>query len=72
MRPVMLSQVALWCEGRHLGDDVEIRSVGTDTRTTGPGELFVALRGERFDAHDFVAEAQSRDVTGLLVQRPVE
>jgi len=72
MRPVMLSRVASWCEGRHLGDDVEIRSVGTDTRTTGPGELFVALRGERFDAHDFVAEAQARGAAALLVHRAVE
>ncbi len=72
MRPVLLSQVALWCEGRHLGDDVEIRSVGTDTRTTGPGQLFVALRGERFDAHDFVAEAATRGAAALLVHRAVE
>jgi len=72
VRPVLLSQVALWCEGRHLGDDVEIRSVGTDTRTTGPGQLFVALRGERFDAHDFVAEAETRGAAALLVHRAVE
>ena len=72
MRPVLLSQVASWCEGRHLGDDVEIRHVGTDTRTTGPGELFVALRGERFDAHDFIEQAQARGAAALLVHRAVE
>lgn len=72
MRPVMLSQIASWCEGRHLGDDVEISAVSTDTRTIAPGALFVALRGERFDAHDMVAEAQHRGAAALLVHREVD
>ena len=33
MRPVMLSQIAAWVEGRHLGADVAISAVSTDTRT---------------------------------------
>ena len=72
MRPVLLSTVAHWCEGRHLGDDVVIEAVSTDTRTIVPGSLFVALRGENFDAHDFVAEAQARGAAALLLHRDVE
>ncbi len=72
MRPLMLSQIAAWCEGRHLGADVEISAVSTDTRTIAPGALFVALRGENFDAHDFVATAQTRGAAALLVQREVD
>jgi UDP-N-acetylmuramoyl-tripeptide--D-alanyl-D-alanine ligase len=72
VRPVLLSQIAAWCEGRHLGDEVEIRSVGTDTRSTGAGALFVALRGERVDAHDLAGEAQARGASALLVQRAVD
>jgi UDP-N-acetylmuramoyl-tripeptide--D-alanyl-D-alanine ligase len=30
--------------------------VHTDSRTVEPGDLFVALKGERFDAHDFLAD----------------
>jgi UDP-N-acetylmuramoyl-tripeptide--D-alanyl-D-alanine ligase len=71
MRPVRLSAIASWCEGRHLGADVEVRAVGTDTRTITPGELFVALRGENFDAHDFVAEAEARGADALLLHRDV-
>jgi UDP-N-acetylmuramoyl-tripeptide--D-alanyl-D-alanine ligase len=71
MRPVLLSTLAHWCEGRHLGDDVEIRAVSTDTRTIVPGALFVALRGENFDAHDFVAEAQARGAAALLLHHDV-
>ncbi len=71
MRPVMLSQLAVWCEGRHLGGDVEIRAIGTDTRSIRPGELFVALRGENFDAHDFIADAEAKGAGALLVHRDV-
>ena len=71
MRPVLLSNLALWCEGRHLGADVEIQAISTDTRTIAPGALFVALRGENFDAHEFVAEAQARGAAALLLHRDV-
>jgi UDP-N-acetylmuramoyl-tripeptide--D-alanyl-D-alanine ligase len=72
MRPVQLSQVARWVEGRHLGADVEVTSVGTDTRKLAPGALFVALRGEHHDGHDHVAQALERGAAALLVQREVD
>ena len=72
MRPLMLSQVARWVEGRHLGDDVEITSVATDTRTLVPGALFVALRGERQDGHALAAQAQAAGAVALLVHREVD
>ena len=71
MRPVLLSQIAQWSEGRHLGPDVTIESVSTDSRTIVPGALFVALRGENFDAHDMVAQAQLRGAAALLLHRDV-
>jgi UDP-N-acetylmuramoyl-tripeptide--D-alanyl-D-alanine ligase len=45
------------------------RRVWTDTRTIEPGDLFVALVGERFDAHDFLREAVAKGATGLVVAR---
>jgi UDP-N-acetylmuramoyl-tripeptide--D-alanyl-D-alanine ligase len=41
--------------------------VNTDSRTLAAGDLFVALRGERFDGHDFVAEALKAGAAGALV-----
>jgi UDP-N-acetylmuramoyl-tripeptide--D-alanyl-D-alanine ligase len=41
--------------------------VSTDTRALQGGELFVALKGERFDAHSFLAEARSRGAAGAVV-----
>ncbi len=42
-------------------------SVGTDSRALVPGQLFVALRGERFDGHAFVAEAAAGGAAAALV-----
>lgn len=43
-----------------------IAGVGTDTRTLRPGELFFALRGERFDGHDFIAAALELGAAGVV------
>lgn len=44
--------------------------VSTDTRTILPGDTFLALRGERFDAHDFVPDAVRRGAAMIVVDRP--
>ena len=43
--------------------------VSTDTRTLRPGELFVALRGDRFDGHDFIAQAVAAGCGGVVGDR---
>ncbi len=43
--------------------------VSTDTRHLAPGTLFVALRGDRFDAHDFVADAKTQGAAAAVVRR---
>ena len=72
MRAVALSQIARWCEGRLLGDDRDIVAVSTDTRAMQKDSLFIALRGENFDAHDFIDQAEAAGAGALLVSRPVE
>ncbi|MFN9107191.1 MAG: UDP-N-acetylmuramoyl-tripeptide--D-alanyl-D-alanine ligase [Betaproteobacteria bacterium] len=47
-------------------------SVSTDSRTLAAGALFVALRGARFDGHDYAAQAQERGAVALLVDRPLD
>jgi UDP-N-acetylmuramoyl-tripeptide--D-alanyl-D-alanine ligase len=51
-------------------DDVRFASVCTDSRAIEAGDLYVALKGERFDGHDFVAEALARGAGGAVVSRP--
>jgi UDP-N-acetylmuramoyl-tripeptide--D-alanyl-D-alanine ligase len=48
-------------DGRPLG------GITTDTRALGAGQAFVALRGERFDAHDFLGEAVEKGAAALIV-----
>lgn len=43
--------------------------IATDTRSIPAGSLFVALKGENFDAHDFLADAVARGAAGLVVSR---
>ena len=53
-----------------LGDDsVTFERVSTDSRTAGPGDLFVALKGDRFDAHDFLPEVAQRQIAAALLTR---
>jgi len=59
----LLSQVALAVDGRLVGVDVALTGVSTDTRAIAAGQLFIALRGERFDAHDFLAQAAENGAT---------
>ncbi|MFI5281364.1 MAG: Mur ligase family protein, partial [Gemmatimonadales bacterium] len=42
--------------------------VSTDTRTLKDGELFVALKGENFDAHDYLSDARLAGVGGVIVR----
>lgn len=51
-------------------DDRPVSRITTDTRQIAPGDCFVALIGEKFDAHDFLYEAVERGATSLVVSRP--
>ncbi|AJY41383.1 UDP-N-acetylmuramoyl-tripeptide--D-alanyl-D-alanine ligase [Burkholderia humptydooensis] len=53
-----------------LGDErASFERVSTDSRSAGPGDLFVALKGERFDAHDFVGDVADRGASAAIVSR---
>jgi UDP-N-acetylmuramoyl-tripeptide--D-alanyl-D-alanine ligase len=67
-----LIDVAPPLSARMVGADVAFRGVGTDSRTLGPGMLFVALRGEHHDGHDHVAAAAARGAAAVLVERELE
>ena len=47
--------------------DIGYAGITTDSRTAAAGELYVALRGERFDGHDFVADALASGCRGAVV-----
>jgi UDP-N-acetylmuramoyl-tripeptide--D-alanyl-D-alanine ligase len=57
--------------GPALPGEVELSGASTDSRTVGPSNLFIALKGERFDGHEYVEEAHARGAILALVERPV-
>lgn len=52
--------------------DFDFAGVTTDSRAVKPGELFVALKGENFDGHDYCAKAVELGAAGVVVSRDVE
>ncbi|MCC6202493.1 MAG: UDP-N-acetylmuramoyl-tripeptide--D-alanyl-D-alanine ligase [Gammaproteobacteria bacterium] len=66
-----LSEAAAALQASLAGADCEFHGVSTDTRTLVAGNLFVALRGERHDAHELLADAWRRGAAGFIVERPV-
>jgi len=63
-----VSQAAQALGASFHGGDAEFSAVGTDSRTLNRGELFVALRGERFDGHTFLAAAAAGGAAAALVE----
>jgi len=61
-----LQKIAKMTGGGLYGSDVAIESVATDSRLVKPDQLFIAIEGERFDAHDFVADLQGRAAAALV------
>ncbi len=72
MITLMLSQLVDVLDAQLIGDDVAIDKVSTDTRTIESGSLFVALVGERFDAHDFADKAVEAGASALLVSKTID
>lgn len=48
----------------------QVRGVTIDSRTVKPGELFIALRGERFDGHDFIEQAAHQGAVAVICEHP--
>jgi len=69
---LLLSEVAPQIGAQLIGADLEFIGVSTDTRAVQPGQLFVALKGPNFDAHDFAEDAIGAGAVALLVERQLD
>lgn len=70
--PVYLQDWQPLLEANLEGRNAPVTGVSTDTRTLQPGDVFVALVGDRFDGHEFIKEAEQRGASGVIVSEPVE
>jgi UDP-N-acetylmuramoyl-tripeptide--D-alanyl-D-alanine ligase len=66
-----LKFVADACLGeiRRGAAEIPVSNVGTDSRKAKAGDLFFAIRGDRFDGHDFLSEVASKKVAAVVIER---
>jgi UDP-N-acetylmuramoyl-tripeptide--D-alanyl-D-alanine ligase len=69
LAPLTLASMSRCGRGRLAGHDRIVESISIDSRTLTAGALFVALKGELADGHDFATAAAARGASGLLVER---
>ncbi|GGN31877.1 MULTISPECIES: UDP-N-acetylmuramoyl-tripeptide--D-alanyl-D-alanine ligase [Marinomonas] len=67
-----LSDIALACNGKLVGENCALNAVVTDTRKLSPGCLFVALKGARFDGHDYVKQAVDNGAIAVVSEHDVD
>ena len=70
MDPVSISTIADWAGGglSRGNPAAQADAVCTDSRALKPGALFVALRGEKFDGHDFIRQAAQSGAVGAMAE----
>ncbi|HIF55509.1 MAG TPA: UDP-N-acetylmuramoyl-tripeptide--D-alanyl-D-alanine ligase, partial [Methylococcaceae bacterium] len=66
---MLLSEVAKQTGGVLSGEDLNISSVSIDTRSLAKGDLYIAIKGENFDGHAFVDQAEMAGANAVLVEK---
>jgi UDP-N-acetylmuramoyl-tripeptide--D-alanyl-D-alanine ligase len=66
---MQLSAASLAMHGSLIGDDSAFDCVGTDSRAVRPGQLFVALKGEHFDGHDYAKQALEQGAAAVVLEK---
>jgi UDP-N-acetylmuramoyl-tripeptide--D-alanyl-D-alanine ligase len=69
MEPISLDEIRQITGALAGGADARVSSVCTDTRKKAADSLFIALRGENFDGHDFLAQAAAGGTAGAMIDR---
>lgn len=64
-----LSQAAQILNAEHRGPDAEFQGVSTDSRKITQGQLYIALRGDKFDGHDFINKAVQAGAAAVIISR---
>ena len=74
MYPMRLGEILDIMGGipRNIDETELVVGISTDSREIGEGELFFAIRGDRFDGHDFVKDAVNSGAVAVVVDRPVD
>lgn len=71
MQPIF-GEYACTGYGQPAGENPTITAVVTDSRAVHPGNLFVCIKGERVDGHDFAAATLEKGAVGIVAQHAVD
>ena len=70
MKPIELQTLASFVDGTLSSTTNPLVSrVTTDSRKVGPGDVFVVLKGDKFDAHDFIPQVIAAGASAVVVSR---
>lgn len=74
MKPFTLEEIAIACGGKYIGDEAlkqnTITSVERDSRAIKEGSLFLAIKGERVDGHDFIEKCYDAGAVCAICEKP--
>ncbi len=66
---MMLSDLGARVNGKLLGSDIAVQAFCTDTRCLKSGDVFIALRGENFDGHNYIRLAQEKGAAAVVLEQ---
>lgn len=72
MEKLTLKTIAEWTGGELCGDNLIISDISIDSRQISPETLFIAIKGERFDAHSFISDVQANGAKAVMCHKKVE
>lgn len=72
MTGMQLSEAAAMINAEHIGDDAFFSSVSTDTRSLNKNDLFIAIRGDNFDGHNYIEQAINRGAVAVMVSQRLQ
>ncbi|MGE5633003.1 MAG: UDP-N-acetylmuramoyl-tripeptide--D-alanyl-D-alanine ligase [Caulobacteraceae bacterium] len=74
MEGLSIGEIASVCGGilKHSGKSFSVRGISTDSRKVNKGDMFIALKGESFDGHDYIDKAIECGAALVVSQKPLE
>ncbi len=72
MKTLDLQTVASWMNGKLEGENKKISSVSIDSRQIDCETLFIAIKGEKFDAHDFISDVEKSGAAAVVCHKKVK
>ncbi len=71
MEPISISDIVKWTGGKLIVGEAEgeVASVSTDSRNECAGSLFVPIKGDNFDGHDFLKDAIEKGAVAAITER---